>query len=40
MLRSRTIQDRLIDQFDLRKVYKVKRYQDARRGWIAERYRC
>lgn len=29
MLRSRTIQDRLIDQFDLRKVYNVKRYQDA-----------
>jgi uncharacterized protein involved in exopolysaccharide biosynthesis len=31
MLRSRTIQDRLIDEFDLRKVYNVKRYQDARK---------
>lgn len=31
MLRSRTIQDRLIDRFDLRKVYWVKRYQDARK---------
>src|ERR1700733_6795511 len=26
MLHSRTIQDRLIDKFDLRKVYKVSRY--------------
>ncbi len=31
MLRSRTIEDRLIDRFDLRKVYWVKRYQDARK---------
>jgi tyrosine-protein kinase Etk/Wzc len=31
MLHSRTIQDRLIDKFDLRKVYRVQRYQDARR---------
>ena len=31
MLKSRTIQDRLIDQFDLRKAYGVKRYQDARK---------
>jgi tyrosine-protein kinase Etk/Wzc len=31
MLHSRTIQDRLIDKFDLRKVYKVQRYQDARK---------
>lgn len=31
MLHSRTIQDRLIDQFDLRKVYKAKRYDDARK---------
>ena len=31
MLHSRTIQDRLIDQFDLRKVYNVKRYEDARK---------
>ena len=31
MLHSRTIQDRLIDKFDLRKVYRVKRYQDARK---------
>ena len=31
MLHSRTIQDRLIDKFDLRNVYRVKRYQDARK---------
>ena len=31
MLHSRTIQDRLIDKFDLREVYRVKRYQDARK---------
>ncbi len=31
MLKSRTIEDRLIDRFDLRKVYWVKRYQDARK---------
>ncbi len=31
MLHSRTIQDRLIDKFDLRQVYRVKRYQDARK---------
>jgi len=30
MLKSRTIQDNLINRFDLRKVYWVKRYQDAR----------
>jgi len=31
MLRSRTIEDNLINRFDLRKVYWVKRYQDARK---------
>ena len=31
MLKSRTIGDRLIDRFDLRKVYGSKRYQDARK---------
>ena len=31
MLKSRTIEDRLIDRFDLRKVYWVKSYQDARK---------
>lgn len=31
MLKSRTIEDNLINQFDLRKVYWVKRYQDARK---------
>ncbi len=31
MLQSRTIEDNLINQFDLRKVYWVKRYQDARK---------
>ncbi len=31
MLKSRTIEDRLIDRFDLRKVYGSKRYQDARK---------
>jgi uncharacterized protein involved in exopolysaccharide biosynthesis len=31
MLKSRTIEDNLINRFDLRRVYWVKRYQDARR---------
>ncbi len=31
VLRSRTVQDRLINKFDLRKVYYVKRYEDARK---------
>ncbi len=31
MLGSRTVEDRLIDRFDLRKVYSLKRYQDARK---------
>src|SRR5581483_7133258 len=31
VLKSRSIQDALIDQFDLRRVYWVKRYEDARR---------
>src|SRR5271165_5228292 len=31
MLTSRTIEDNLINRFDLRKIYRVKRYQDARR---------
>lgn len=31
MLQSRTIEDALINRFDLRKVYYVKRYQDARK---------
>ncbi len=31
MLKSRTIADRLIDRFDLRRVYRVKTYQAARR---------
>ena len=31
MLKSRTIEDRLVDRFDLRKVYGSKRYQDARK---------
>ena len=31
MLQSRTIQDRLIDHFDLRRVYSVKQYQAARK---------
>ncbi|HSY10565.1 MAG TPA: Wzz/FepE/Etk N-terminal domain-containing protein [Verrucomicrobiae bacterium] len=38
MLHSRTIQDRLIDKFDLRKVYRVKRYQDARKKLDARSY--
>jgi uncharacterized protein involved in exopolysaccharide biosynthesis len=38
MLRSRTIQDRLIDRFDLRKVYNAKRYQDARKKLVARSY--
>ena len=31
MLKSRTVADHLVDRFDLRKVYRVKRYQDARK---------
>jgi uncharacterized protein involved in exopolysaccharide biosynthesis len=31
MLKSRTIEDNLINRFDLRKVYSVERYQDARK---------
>jgi uncharacterized protein involved in exopolysaccharide biosynthesis len=31
MLKSRTVEDALVNRFDLRKVYNVKRYQDARR---------
>ena len=31
MLKSRTIEDALINQFDLRKVYNIKRYQDTRK---------
>ena len=31
MLGSRTIEDRLIDRFDLRRVYSVKQYQEARK---------
>jgi tyrosine-protein kinase Etk/Wzc len=31
MLRSRTVEDALVNRFDLRKVYNVKRYQDARK---------
>jgi uncharacterized protein involved in exopolysaccharide biosynthesis len=31
MLKSRTIEDQLIDRFDLRKIYGVKTYQDARK---------
>src|SRR6185369_13045324 len=31
MLQSRTVQDALVNQFDLRGVYRVKRYQDARK---------
>ena len=31
MLHSRTIEDRLIDRFDLRRVYRVKQYQAARK---------
>jgi uncharacterized protein involved in exopolysaccharide biosynthesis len=31
MLKSRSIADRLVDDFDLRKVYRVKTYQDARK---------
>jgi tyrosine-protein kinase Etk/Wzc len=38
MLHSRTIQDRLIDKFDLRKVYRVSRYQDARKKLNARSY--
>jgi uncharacterized protein involved in exopolysaccharide biosynthesis len=38
MLKSRTIEDRLIDRFDLRKVYWVKRYQDARKKLESRSY--
>ena len=38
MLNSRTIDDRLIDRFDLRKVYWVKRYQDARKKLESRSY--
>jgi len=38
MLKSRTIEDRLIDRFDLRKVYWVKRYQDARKELESRSY--
>ena len=31
MLKSRTVEDELVNRFDLRKVYDVKRYQDARK---------
>jgi len=31
MLKSRTVEDALINRFDLRKVYNVKRYEDARK---------
>jgi len=31
MLKSRTVEDGLVNRFDLRKVYNVKRYQDARK---------
>ena len=31
MLQSRTVEDALVNRFDLRKLYDVKRYQDARR---------
>ncbi len=31
MLKSRTVEDALVNRFDLRKVYDVKRYQDARK---------
>jgi len=31
MLKSRTIQDGIVDQFDLRRVYSMKRYEDARK---------
>src|SRR5271157_5641169 len=31
MLTSRTIEDNLVNRFDLRKVYRVRRYQDARK---------
>ena len=32
MLKSRTVEDALINRFDLRKVYRVKSYQDARKN--------
>ena len=31
MLKSRTVEDALVDRFDLRKLYREKRYQDARK---------
>jgi uncharacterized protein involved in exopolysaccharide biosynthesis len=38
MLHSRTVQDRLIDKFDLRKIYGVRRYQDARKKLDSRSY--
>src|SRR5664279_3979722 len=34
MLKSRTIEDALVNRFDLRKVYYVKRYEDARKNCL------
>jgi uncharacterized protein involved in exopolysaccharide biosynthesis len=38
MLTSRTVEDSLVDRFDLRRVYRVKRYQDARKKLEANSY--
>jgi tyrosine-protein kinase Etk/Wzc len=38
MLKSRTIEDRLIDRFDLRRVFGVKRYDDARKKLESRSY--
>ena len=38
MLKSRTVEDRLTDRFDLRKVYWAKRYQDARKKLESRSY--
>jgi tyrosine-protein kinase Etk/Wzc len=38
MLHSRTIQDQLINKFDLLKVYRVRRYQDARKKLDSRSY--
>ena len=38
MLKSRTVEDRVIDRFDLRKVYWAKRYQDARKKLESRSY--
>jgi uncharacterized protein involved in exopolysaccharide biosynthesis len=38
MLQSRTVEDRLIGRFDLRQVYWVKRYQDARKQLESRSY--